>query len=114
MSILATGSWSVVPFKGDPTAPIIFWDMSDGSQIRVTEEMTVAYSMVFSPDGELLISGAEKNFSIHVWRVADGSLTWELLGHQDKVTAVAINAQGTRIASGDQSGEIILWGLPED
>lgn len=113
-STLATGSWSVVPFVGDPTAPIIFWDMSDGSQIRVTDEMTVAYSMIFSPDGELLFSGAEKNFSIHVWRVTDGSLTWELLGHQDKVTAVAVNAQGTRIASGDQSGEIILWWLPED
>jgi hypothetical protein len=36
------------------------------------------------------------------------------MGHQDKVTAVAINAQGTQIASGDRSGKIILWGLPED
>jgi WD40 repeat protein len=113
-STLATGSWSVVPFVGDPTAPIIFWDMSDGSRIRVTDEMTVAYSMVFSPDGALLFSGAEKNFGVHVWRVADGSLIWELMGHQDKVTAVAINAQGTQIASGDRSGKIILWGLPED
>jgi WD40 repeat protein len=112
-SILATGSWSVVPFAGDPTAPIIFWDMSDGSQIRQSSEKTVAFSMVYSPDGELLFSGTEGNFSVQVWRVVDGALIWELMGHQERVTAVAINAQGTRLASGDMSGKIILWWLPE-
>jgi WD40 repeat protein len=113
-SILATGSWSVVPFVGDPTAPIIFWDMSDGSQLRQSSEMTVAFSLVFSPDGSLLFSGAEQNNSIHVWRVSDGSLLWELMGHQAKITAVTINKDGTLIASADESGKIILWGLPEN
>jgi WD40 repeat protein len=113
-SILSTGAWSVVAFSGEPTGPIIFWDMSDGSQIRQSSEMTVAFSLVFSLNGDLLFSGAEKNNSVLVWRVDDGTLLWELKAHQAKVTAVTIDAEGTRIASADETGKIILWGLPEN
>jgi dipeptidyl aminopeptidase/acylaminoacyl peptidase len=114
-SILATASSACWPTDGgcDPISPIIFWDMSDGSQIRTSEEKTLVISMVFSPDGDLLFAGVEKDNSIEVYRVADGSVLWELIGHKERITAVAINAEGTRFASGDRSGQIIVWWLPE-
>ena len=37
-----------------------------------------------------------------------------LQGHEERITAVALNPEGTLFASGDNSGKIILWGLPED
>jgi len=115
-STLATASSSCWPTEAgcDPISPIIFWDMSDGSQIRTSEEKTMASSIVFSPDGDLLFAGVEKNSIVNVYRVADGSILWQLIGHEERITAIAINADGTRFASGDKSGKIILWGLPED
>jgi WD40 repeat protein len=111
---LATGAWSVSSETGAAMGPIIFWNLLDGSQSGRTEEMTVAYSLAYSPDGAVIFSGTKGNNSLHVWRASDGALLWELKGHEDDVVAVGVNRDGTRIASADQSGRILIWGLPED
>ena len=115
-SVVATASSSCWPKESgcDPISPIIFWDMSDGSRIRTTEEKMLVISMVFSPSGDLLFAGVEEDNKIQVYRVADAVLLWELQGHGERITAVALNPEGTLFASGDNSGKIILWGLPED
>jgi WD40 repeat protein len=82
-----------------------------------TEEKTLVISMVFSLGGDLLFAGIEKleeENNLQVFRVADGSVLWQFEGHEDRITSVAINAEGTQLASGDSSGMIILWGLPEN
>lgn len=113
-SKLATGAWSVIAETGEATGPIVFWSMENGSKSGATEKATIAFSMAYSRDGSILFSGAELNFSVHVWRANDGSLLRELTGHTDRVTAIAISPDGSRIASADQKGLIILWGLPEE
>jgi WD40 repeat protein len=113
-SELATESWSAAPETGEANGPIIFWTMIDGSRIGNTEKATIAFSMTYSPDDNLLFSGAELNHSVHIWRASDGSLLRELTGHTDWVTAVAVSPDGAHIASADQKGAIILWGLPEE
>lgn len=111
---LATGAWSVIAETGEASGPILFWSMKNGLRIGATQKPTIAFSMAYSPDGNLLFSGAELNSSVHVWRTSDGALLRELMGHTDRVTAIAMSSDGRRIASGDQQGMIIVWGLPEE
>jgi WD40 repeat protein len=115
-SIMATASGACWPkdWGCDPISPIIFWDMSDGTQIRTTEEKTLVIDITFSSDGNLIFAGVDIDNRIDIFRVADGSRLWQLMGHEERITALATNADGDLFASGDSSGKIILWGLPGD
>jgi WD40 repeat protein len=110
-STLATAPWSIDADTWEPLSPIVFWDLSDGSREMSSEENTVALSLAYSIDGSLLFSGSDLNFSVRVWRTNDGALLMELMGHQDRVSSIAVHPDGTRIASADDEGKIIVWGV---
>lgn len=108
---LATAPWSINANTMEALAPIVFWDLSDGSRALVSEENTIALSLAYSLDGNLLFSGTDINPRIQVWRTEDGALLKELSGHQGRTSAIAINPDGTRIATADDDGLIIVWGV---
>jgi WD40 repeat protein len=84
-------------------------------------------AVVFSPDGSLLISGAEMPYiddaslSVRVWEVATGDLLAELDGHFENYNDIAISPDGRVIATAgggfacgecpSQDGAIRLWGV---
>ena len=73
-------------------------------------------SVVFSTDGQWLITGAGEtgvSGNVRVYNVEDGVLLKELTGHRDAVYSVAISADKKQIASGGYDKQIILWSTEE-
>ena len=70
-----------------------------------------AQSFVFSPDGKLLVAGDTRG-GVHIWDWKAERLVKELSDHDQSVLAVAFDATGTRLASGDFDGKIVVYESP--
>jgi WD40 repeat protein/serine/threonine protein kinase len=132
-SLEGHGDWvRAIAFSGDGSLlasasddrTVRLWRASDGTLIRPLEgHHDQVWSVAFSPDGQWLASGscAEKEGSwkcirgeIYLWRVSDGRLEGEFVGHTRNVNALAFSPDGTILASGGGSVEsddntIRLW-----
>jgi WD40 repeat protein len=63
-------------------------------------------SVVFSPNGRLLVSGADDDM-IQVWNVKTGEVAFSILGgHTDYVNSVAFSPNGKWIVSGSRDNAI--------
>ncbi len=65
------------------------------------------FSVAFSPDGTLVVSGSEDR-TVRVWAVNMGNCL-TLKGHQDIVYSVAFSPDGRLIASGSADNTVKLW-----
>ena len=65
-------------------------------------------SVVFSPDGEILVSGGDDN-TIRVWNVHTGQLLHTLDEHTGSVNSVAFSPDGKMFASGSSDFTARLW-----
>jgi WD40 repeat protein len=77
-----------------------------------------ALAAAFSPDGAILaVAGSEKERDhrlgvVRFWDLATGQEARSpLLGHRDRVTAVAYAADGRTLATGHPDGMVKLWDL---
>lgn len=64
--------------------------------------------MSFSPDGQLLATGAADN-TVKLWRVIDGQLLHTFTGQKDYVSSVAFSPDGQLLASGSYDSTLKLW-----
>jgi WD40 repeat protein len=65
-------------------------------------------NLAFSPDGERLATGGEKNL-IKVWDVRTGKVLQTLPGHRGDVYTVAFSHDGRWIASGSEDSTVKIW-----
>ena len=65
-------------------------------------------SVVFSPDGERVLSGSS-DFTMKLWDAASGRELRTLTGHGGIVSAVAFSPDGRTIISGSFDGTIKIW-----
>ena len=63
-------------------------------------------SVAYSPNGERIAS-ASGDKTVRLWDATSGKLIRTIEGHQDKLTCVAFNHDGSRIASGSRS--VRIW-----
>jgi U3 small nucleolar RNA-associated protein 12 len=49
--------------------------------------------------------------SIRLWNVHTGTVTSTFNGHKNSVTALAFDERGTRLASGSQDTDLIVWDI---
>lgn len=82
------------------------WRLGKLKQRLVGHEHDV-YSVGFLPNGNRVVT-ASNDMTLGVWDVASGKRLNLLVGHSDKVSALAIRGDGT-VASGDDSGEVRIW-----
>lgn len=69
-------------------------------------------TLVFSPDGTLLASGADDAVVV-VSRVVDGSVVRKFVGLSGKVRALAWNTAGTSLAGSSVGGDVRVWSLTD-
>ena len=63
--------------------------------------------LAFEPHAGWLATAA--NYGVALWDAHDGHMIRFLDGHSDRVLAVAISPDGTRVASGGLDGMVIVW-----
>ena len=68
--------------------------------------------MAFTPDGKRLLSGGDDR-TLRVWDVKSGEELYRLVGHTDKLWAVACSADGCYALSGSFDKTLRLWRLPK-
>ncbi len=83
---------------------------ADLSRTVFTEPLSLALTVAFSPDGQLLATG-DTNCEVRVWRVADGKNLITCQGHTNWVWSIAFSPDGQTLASGSDDKTIKLWDL---
>jgi WD40 repeat protein/serine/threonine protein kinase len=66
-------------------------------------------SLVFSPDGAILASGAQDDPVVRLWDVRKGRELAQLAGHEDWIRSLAFSADGRLLASGSADRTIRIW-----
>ena len=87
------------------------WDVRNGKQVKVLGVPCTATSgPAMSPDGRFIAVGDGWNEISLIDIVADKYLG-DFPGHEVRTDIVAINFDGTTLASGSRDGTVILWDL---
>jgi WD40 repeat protein len=83
---------------------------ADLSKSIFTQVAGNIFSVIFSPDGQLLATGIDQ--SIIVWQIAPIKQLFSFQGHTAWVTAIAFSPDGQSFASGSHDQTVRLWDVP--
>ncbi|KAF8665632.1 hypothetical protein AX16_000087 [Volvariella volvacea WC 439] len=103
------GKYAYVPALED----VLVWDVKKGQMLAMWHETghrSEVTCIQRSPQQDSFAVGYADG-SIRLWSAAAGSVLTILNGHKKSVTALAFDEQGTRLASGSQDTDIILWDI---
>lgn len=102
-------------FVSGGTDTIYLWNSNNGKLLNRFQghdqgHFNVIKSVVFSPDGSLLASGAYDS-TIHLWDTVTGQSIKTLTAHRGKVEGVVWSPDGTNLASAGSEGIVYIWGF---
>ena len=120
---IASGSGHWMGYEGKASAgeEVRLWNAHTGELIKtLTGHKDVVSSVVFSPDGNLIVSGDWYDWDgylssgtwsgeIRVWDAHTGEHLKTLTGHTGGVSSVAFSPDGNTLATGRTDGTILLW-----
>jgi len=90
----------------------LIWWPTDGDApqpIRVLEaHKGWARAVAVSPD-DSLVASVGNDLIVRLWNVSDGSLVREMSGHEAHIYNVAFHPDGTHLATGDLTCQLIDW-----
>jgi WD40 repeat protein len=91
---------------------IYLWNLRSGDLIQHIEvDRGWVYSLVFSPDSQLITGRISGDRSIGLWDVNSGKLVRNLQGHTACVKSLAFSPDGKLLASGGWNNIIRFWNL---
>ena len=85
------------------------YDVKTGRRLTtVGDELDAVLAADLRADHSLIAVGGPRK-AVRVYRVADGSLAYEITKHTDWVTAMEFSPDGKFLATADRSGGLYLW-----
>ncbi|NOZ40419.1 MAG: hypothetical protein GXP24_09355, partial [Planctomycetes bacterium] len=85
------------------------FDVKTGARlITLGDELDIVLAADISPDLSLVAIGGPKK-KVRVYRVADGTLAYQINKHTNWVTAVGFSPDGKLLATADRNGGALLW-----
>lgn len=107
-------SWSpdsryfVVPCFAQPRADI--WDAQTGKHVMTLKHEVGVHASDWTLDGTRILT-ADASGLIHIWDAASGDLLYDMNAHTSIVWDVEISPDGSRAASGGDSGRVRIWDI---
>jgi WD40 repeat protein/tRNA A-37 threonylcarbamoyl transferase component Bud32 len=97
------------------------WDLRGGKEVScLNNSADPVCCVAASPDGRLALADGDRG-AVRLWELTWAERPWKLercrelaalRGHADKVTGVAVSADGRLAASGSRDRSVIVWALP--
>lgn len=100
--------WSNGSSQNGAAGKICVVDVAKRKQIFTTKCEATIRSAGFTPDGRFIAVGDE-NGLLHVCRCPDGNIVRTIQAHKGRVQALQFSANGTRFATGSNSGIVKIW-----
>jgi WD40 repeat protein len=91
-------------------AGLVLWDIS-GKQVIWSSLQTDFASVVFSPDGKLVVTGGVGRVVV-VRDAENGQVRFSLPSHSARINAVAFSPDSRTLATASADGAIKLWHVP--
>eukprot|EP00906_Rhabdomonas_costata_P038646 RCo054618 len=92
------------------------WDASTGqllgNPLQHEGHKGVVYSVCFTPDGELLLSGGEDKVAV-LWDLGTQSSVMEYKGHTGMITGVAVFPSSDTVATASYDRTLRLWHMQD-
>ncbi|HEY8146927.1 MAG TPA: serine/threonine-protein kinase [Kofleriaceae bacterium] len=96
---------SVLATTGDDSSTRLF-DPGSGRQLARFDHPEARFSLVFDPTGERVLS-VTRNNTVQIWRVKDGAIVTQLVGHVGGIQEVTWGRQGLVVtASADRTARV--------
>src|SRR5439155_25353292 len=102
------GRWAISAGNSAPDGTVRVWDLDAGNEAACfagQAEPGARTPIALTPDGRFALSALRS--AINVWNVARAERVATLSGHDATVTAIAVDLEGTRVVSGDESGVVM-------
>ena len=95
---------------GVSSEEIVLVDLKSKSTTVLKGHWKNIYSLAFSPDSKVLVTGAN-DATIRIWNLGTNKSSKPILAHEGSVTRVAFSPDGSHIASAGsyEDGTIALW-----
>jgi WD40 repeat protein len=97
---IASGGW-------DHTVRL--WDARTGEAVAVLRLGNIVRALAFSPEGTRLVTGCDEGGRLEIWDVATARCCQEIKGPEGLLLAVAVSADGARVAALDRAGQGTVW-----
>ncbi len=98
---ILSGSWD---------GSLRMWDATTGNKLFQVSGGTRGYdSFALSPAGDLIATGNGYTTEVQLFSAENGSPRSILKGASERVSIVSFSSDGLQLASGGESGELILW-----
>jgi RNA polymerase sigma factor (sigma-70 family) len=65
--------------------------------------------LAFSPNGKLLAAGGD--WTARIWEVGTGRAARQFTGHRGRINALAVSADGKRLATASEDSTVLVWDL---